>query len=919
MRKKLISVLIACALVLMSLPCYAKSINTEMISYTFTDDLNVDSVFTGTAVGSGAWTNDSLTDFLQFENSQLTVSSQRKAAFVSLDNSMKSDCFDMTADISVSIENGRTTDAYATGFAFAADDNGYYKVLFTAANKVVIAKTDTLYTASQGKTLVTAPLNDSMKLDKTTQAVKISLNKQKISVYSNDVLLAEYDSQEEIEKGFFGFITSRDMSAVYNNFKITMYEDHITYDESDYEIPEFTAVNENSLAVLTWKNPDVNNITSARILNEAREEISGYKEAISLKANAENRVTVDNLPHNTDVGLMVELTFADHAAKQSEIRYINIPYTDSDYKITGFSAEAQTSGAVLKWNNPAAEGIKSITVTDDKGNVYTKNISLAGGALNKVTVSGLTGGEIYTFTVTVKYEDGRTDSASGSITAIVLEESGYHPQNVLVYESYTRLGISWKNPEKNISGIKVLDYKTGAPAEFDDVITLASGAANNVLIKDLSSKETSEYRIIFSFPDGHENVEYVAGGLAYGKGSYYDYEQNTSTKISGWDVFFNVATASYGSLPAYIAVDRNEKYSGNSSARFAASYAKIYGNIFYQLRINPLNEYNPEYTYRISMKVKYVNAKDSVILVYANKPMNCYADGTKDPRYSVGTNLTPKVSSDGWETVSLIMEPKTDAGIPRESGKEFAVRILNTAEAFWIDDMEMVPVDSSGNVIGANILPNGGLEAEDNTPCGNVKANAENSSLKNGTAELCWENPDDSQLKNILIYREIGGELYECANLSGQTNSIKLQNIPTDAENVRFVIKTADSSDNISSGTVIELQQQLDECLFGKINFESGGKNLTEIPDGFEGTVTASVSVTNNALNDFSGVIAVAAYKGDMLQAVSVSPSVWFRKGAGETVAKTSISVSAQTGWTLKAFLLDDIVNMKLLTDKSEI
>ena len=161
------------------------------------------------------------------------------------------------------------------------------------------------------------------------------------------------------------------------------------------------------------------------------------------------------------------------------------------------------------------------------------------------------------------------------------------------------------------------------------------------------------------------------------------------------------------------------------------------------------------------MKVKYTNAKDSVILVYANRAMNSYADGTSDPRYGVGTNLTPKDSSDGWEDVSFIMEPQTDQGIPRESGKEFAVRILSTAEAFWIDDIEMVPIDENGNDIGENILPNSSLEADDNDPCGNVRVDTENSSLMNGTASLLWENPNDAQLKNIRIYREINGELCE--------------------------------------------------------------------------------------------------------------------------------------------------------------
>ena len=537
---------------------------------------------------------------------------------------------------------------------------------------------------------------------------------------------------------------------------------------------------------------------------------------------------------------------------------------------------------------------------------YTFDEDIAPGGFGFFTTRNMTA--VYSGFKITKYEE-----------YVPASESDYYPKNMSVYESYTRLGISWLNPAQPISSIQVLDAETGLAAQFDDTISLDPGAANNVFVTDLSSTVPSNYRIIFEFSDGHEPVEYVAGGLAYGKGTYYDYEQDTSNKIPDWDVFFNIPTATYGSVPAYIQVDRDEKYSGNSSAKFTGSYAIDYDNDFYQLRISALTAYDPSYTYRVSMKVKYTNAKDSVILVYANRAMNSYADGTSDPRYGVGTNLTPKDSSDGWEDVSFIMEPQTDQGIPRESGKEFAVRILSTAEAFWIDDIEMVPIDENGNDIGENILPNSSLEADDNDPCGNVRVDTVNTSLMNGTASLSWENPNDAQLKSIRIYREINGELCECAFLSSSTSSIDIGNISSQSESERFIIKTVDTADNVSSGASIELSPEFDDCVYGNIVFSSGGTVLDDIPEGFEGNVTASISVTNHALDDFSGCLAVAAYQDGVLKSVSVSPEAWFRQGAGETQVSANVSVASGSGWQIKAFLLDDIINMKLLTDEAEI
>ena len=77
--------------------------------------------------------------------------------------------------------------------------------------------------------------------------------------------------------------------------------------------------------------------------------------------------------------------------------------------------------------------------------------------------------------------------------------------------------------------------------------------------------------------------------------------------------------------------------------------------------------------------------------------------------------------------------------------------------------------------------------------------------------------------------------------------------------------------------------------------------------------------MTNYALDDFRGCLAVAAYQDGILKSVSVSPETWFRQGAGETQISADISVTSGVGWQIKAFLLDDIISMKLLTDEAEI
>ena len=85
--------------------------------------------------------------------------------------------------------------------------------------------------------------------------------------------------------------------------------------------------------------------------------------------------------------------------------------------------------------------------------------------------------------------------------------------------------MSWLNPEKDLKSVKIIDLKTGMPAETEDSVSTEAGEAKNVLVTNLASDVDANYKIIFEFTDGHLPVEYIAGGLPYGKGSYYDYEQ----------------------------------------------------------------------------------------------------------------------------------------------------------------------------------------------------------------------------------------------------------------------------------------------------------------------------------------------------------------------------------------------------------
>lgn len=895
----------------------AQAVTTALqpTTYTFGADSAIEEVFKGTATGSGPW-NEKLSTFLTMENEALTVSSARKAAFISLKEVEASANAKLSTNLTLSVQNDRSSTTYATGFAFGAAEDGYYQLLFRADGTAAIAKSNSLESAGLGTILTSADVSDKIAFDGTeSAAITFSIDGTNAVLSVNDEEAIHYTHTEPFKKGTFGFLTTRDMSAVYENLSLTTDKEVLVYEESDYEITNYDAVVGDGYVTLSWTNPNVPYIRNIVIKDANGKEVA-YAGEIDTLALAENSVRVSALSHNVDHSLRLIASFSNgHADTSTAPVMVNIPFTADDYKIADFKATAMIEAAKLSWTNPSAGEISDIAITDEEGNVYDVTVSKVVGAKNEVEID-LQGGTTHTYTVTITFADSSSASASGEVTAVVLEESKYYPKNVLVYESYTRLGLSWINPQKPVKSITITDCATGNGAVYEDELSMAPGAANNVVVKDLSSTEVTNFRITFEFTDGHEAVEYVAGGLAYGKGAFYDYEQVTSTKVTDWNVFHNIQTANYTSIPAYISIDRDEKASGESSIKLVSNYAKAYSNVYMRLYRN-LTDYDPAYTYRVSMKVKYENAKDSVLVTYDNSAMNSYADGSNAPTVNVGSNLTPKISSNGWEEVSFIMSPETASGNPRVTGKVFAIQMVSgkTCEAFWIDDIEIVPIDSMGNVIGDSIITNNGLEVTDNEPCGNVKIKAEECSLKDGMAKLVWNESEESQLKAIKVYRESEGVLHECATLAASASGVEIGSIAGD--DVRFVIKTVDTSDNVSGGSEITLTASTSKLVIGDITFKYNGNKVLTIPAGASGRINVSISVTNNGADSFEGSIWTAVYKDGILTEVSSSDTTMFAQNSGTKTIETNATISE--GCVVKAFFMDNITNMKLLASSAEL
>lgn len=908
--KKFISIIMTLSLCLsVTVPVSAKQIQSVTTEYTFAENATADTTFTGVATGSGEW-SETISNYFSLSGGDLTVEAQNstRSVFASIDQSKQSDNFTITTDLSVKTES--TSKAVYGGIAFGANSSGYYQLYIAGNSSLVLAKQTTLQSASKGDTLSEVSLAEV--LDKTgvqSVAIELSAEDGKATVKVNGTALISYENTDFSPDGYFGFISSRNIKMVYKNFKISMKEETVVWEESDYEISNFNASLSGDNAELSWTNPEAGEITAIKVYDDEANEITDFTGTVNKQALAQNLLSISGLDRNVEYGFYLVVSFNDHNPFTTQTKYVTIPYAESDYQITNFVTTPLQDGAKLVWNNPLAGEITNIRITDGNGKEYSNGAVFSAGSENTVTLRGLNKGTTYTFTLTIAFMAHADVTATGSVYVPESDESKYYPKNVLVYEKEGSLGLSWVNPQRSLTAVKILNYETGLPYTVSETVSTAEGAKNVVLIKELSKEKSTKLRIVFEFSDGHDAVEYLAEGKASGIVS--DYEQKTSTKVDDWTLFYNVKVAAIPQMPASATIERDEN--GNSYVKFRANHQSTYDNVYYQLR-QTLDDYDITKTYIIRLKVKYTNAKNSVLIAYDNTPLNRYANGMSTKQLNVGTDLTETESTDGWQTLEFIMEPKKPNGADRVSGKNLAIQLINSAEEFCVDEIEMIPLDADGKENGESIITNGSFTVSDNTPSSRAGIKAQECYAKDGSAHLSWTNPDDTQFARTIVYVERDKELFECASLSPTTTEVILNNLPY-GDSVKYVLRTVDTADNFSADSEIELTHQLSDCVISDIYYVYENEIIASLPDNVNGTVSAHIDVTNNKLPSFSGSLWVAVYENGVLKSVDSCETKIFETRSGKKTLNTYFNVPQKSGYTIEAFFIDDIVNMKLLAD----
>lgn len=273
--------------------------------------------------------------------------------------------------------------------------------------------------------------------------------------------------------------------------------------------------------------------------------------------------------------------------------------------------------------------------------------------------------------------------------------------NLIAYPtaSGTSGTVSWRNPETNVSGIKLY---VNDEEKTDFTYDLSANAINSCLLSGLTEGNEYTVRLDMTTSNGTDSQSVI---LKPKSGRIKSLQSRD--KCGAWEIIGSDYDGSYADTS--VDLDKDTKYGGAASLRLNSNMNGVKPNVY--VAVQQALVLNTNKDYKVSFKAKLDDGTIPYLLRLGNLE-----------NVSLEKNVTfVKEDEDrnGWVTLSAVVSDFDDelAEYPYEAADyngAYALVFTNGAENIWIDDISAYVLDDNGDEIGENLISDGGFELTNN-------------------------------------------------------------------------------------------------------------------------------------------------------------------------------------------------------------
>ncbi len=471
------------------------------------------------------------------------------------------------------------------------------------------------------------------------------------------------------------------------------------------------------------------------------------------------------------------------------------------------------------------------------------------------------------------------------------DRTPYAPENLIATPatSASELILNWRNPEAStLTKVSLYDITGGKNELLSDSIETTKSKIVYYLIDGLTSGETYQYKLVFSFSDKGDFAYYLCGTPS----------NKTTAGVGKWTLGrTNSNDVNY--CPGEVVIDSEVARSGNSSLRMRANIDRnvkeLKSNIYISALFSTKMEVGSKYHVSFWVKGEEVKRAPTITMQWT------VFDG-REREY-------PELVGDEYDWKQVVLT------YTYTEKSNFYFIYDGECKNLWIDDVEIYKTDEDGNVPedAENLVSEGGFEgiiSETVATVSDLTAIPESDGLVldwNLSEESCEyvEIYEKYYGKDIYIGKAVKDEQIKLTNLiKGREYTFSV--VPVNKDNVRGVPQ------EVIATTI------LPDYEIGEVILKSEGAVVDRLMGA--GTYSVTFSVKNNVFEDGMNVEQFVAVfdENNVLWGIFSTEKKISKTGHGKPFTNISTSFTIPgDNYTAEYFVYDDRETLNIIGEEN--